>query len=372
MIGRSTFDLQPVLRDARRERGRGCASAERALDLPVRRRAVCASWPPTATPAELQRLPRADIRSRPGAGAPPARAVARAAHHPHPRRPARTPSTAYGAPSVAADPDRARRPDAAGGTSCSGVIVDLPARGPAVHRQQIALLETFADQAVIAIENARLFEELQERTDELTRSVEELQALGEVGQARQLVARPRDGADHHRRARQPARRRRRGHRLRVRRAAEALRAPRHRQISPTSWSRSLRRTPIRRGEGVVGRMARDRASRSRSPTSPRPAPTPARLRDVLLRGGHRAAAGRAAPARGSGPRRAQVIRDGRPGEFPQRGRRPAPDVRHPVGAGDPERPAVPRARGEEPAARGGRPAQVASSWPTCATSCARR
>jgi two-component system, NtrC family, sensor kinase len=49
--------------------------------------------------------------------------------------------------------------------------------------QQLALLETFADQAVIAIENARLFQELQERTQALTRSVEELQALGEVSQA---------------------------------------------------------------------------------------------------------------------------------------------------------------------------------------------
>jgi signal transduction histidine kinase/putative methionine-R-sulfoxide reductase with GAF domain/HAMP domain-containing protein len=49
--------------------------------------------------------------------------------------------------------------------------------------KQIALLETFADQAVIAIENVRLFKELQERTQELTRSVEELRALGEVGQA---------------------------------------------------------------------------------------------------------------------------------------------------------------------------------------------
>ena len=48
---------------------------------------------------------------------------------------------------------------------------------------QVELLRTFADQAVIAIENVRLFAELQARTQELTRSVEELRALGEVGQA---------------------------------------------------------------------------------------------------------------------------------------------------------------------------------------------
>ena len=49
--------------------------------------------------------------------------------------------------------------------------------------QQIALLQTFADQAVIAIENVRLFTELEARTTQLTRSVGELKALGEVGQA---------------------------------------------------------------------------------------------------------------------------------------------------------------------------------------------
>ena len=48
---------------------------------------------------------------------------------------------------------------------------------------QIALLQTFADQAVIAIENVRLFTELQARTAELTHSVEQLTALGEISRA---------------------------------------------------------------------------------------------------------------------------------------------------------------------------------------------
>ena len=49
--------------------------------------------------------------------------------------------------------------------------------------KQIALVTSFAAQAVIAIENTRLLSELRQRTDELGRSVGELRALGEVSQA---------------------------------------------------------------------------------------------------------------------------------------------------------------------------------------------
>ena len=49
--------------------------------------------------------------------------------------------------------------------------------------RQIELVTTFADQAVIAIENVRLFKELEARTAELTQSVGQLTALGEISRA---------------------------------------------------------------------------------------------------------------------------------------------------------------------------------------------
>jgi two-component system, NtrC family, sensor kinase len=73
-------------------------------------------------------------------------------------------------------------PMARDGLPIEAITVNRTQPGP-FHEREIALLQTFADQAAIAIENARLFEEVQARSRELARSVAELRALGEVSRA---------------------------------------------------------------------------------------------------------------------------------------------------------------------------------------------
>ena len=100
-------------------------------------------------------------------------------------------------PDVAEDPERLEARDLAHvvgfrgvlsvpmlreGSPIGAITVWRATVGPFSDRQ-IALLETFASQAVLAIENVRLFQELRARTAELGRSVDELTALGDVGRA---------------------------------------------------------------------------------------------------------------------------------------------------------------------------------------------
>src|SRR5437867_3719267 len=118
--------------------------------------------------------------------------------------------------------------------------------------KQIDLVTTFADQAVIAIENVRLLKELQARTAQLTRSVEELKDLGETSQAvsstldletvlATIVSRAVQLSGSYS-----------GIVYEFEEATQSFHARATHQITPEHLQ-TLRATPIRLGEGAIGR-----------------------------------------------------------------------------------------------------------------------
>jgi signal transduction histidine kinase/DNA-binding response OmpR family regulator len=171
----------------------------------------------------------------------------------------------------------------------AGVIACWRAEARAFTDRQITLLQIFAEQAVIAIENVRLFKELEARTADLTRSVGELEALGEVSQTlgstldletvlSTIVSRANQlaGTDS----------------CTVYEYDEAteqllLRATHNLSDEVVAVAR---RSPIRRGEGVAGRMAVTHQP-VQIPDIARAGAYHGPLRDVLLRTGTRALLG---------------------------------------------------------------------------------
>ena len=66
------------------------------------------------------------------------------------------------------------------GDELLGVILTYRLEVRPFTQKQIELVETFADQAVIAIENVRLFDDVQTRTRELSESLQQQTATADV------------------------------------------------------------------------------------------------------------------------------------------------------------------------------------------------
>jgi signal transduction histidine kinase len=167
-----------------------------------------------------------------------------------------------------------------------GVIeVARAERGP-FSDSEVELLKTFADQAVIAVENVRLFKELQARTGELTQSVEKLTALGEVSRAVSSTLDVETVLD-----------------TIVSRASQLAGAAgcsiyeydegaeqfelRATHNADTAFVAALRAVPLRKGEGLMGRAAKMREP-IQIPDITQPGAYQSSVRDTLIRFGYHA------------------------------------------------------------------------------------
>ena len=221
--------------------------------------------------------------------------------------------------------------------------------------KQIELVSTFADQAVIAIENVRLFEEVQERTRELTQSVGELRGLGDVTQAVNST-------------------------LDLQNVLDTIVA-KATQLSGTEagviyvFDEANRQFQVRATYGMTTDMiavinehhadfseAVRAATQRREPDQVADLQPSSRANELVLRLGFHArlVVPLLAPDQIVG---ALVVRRKAPGEFPDEHHRSAQDLRGAIGAGDPEREAIRRDPGQEPPARRWRASTSRSSSP---------
>ena len=175
VISRSAFDLQPIFETVAESAVRLCG-ADKAFILRLDGELLHVVVARNASPELAEFMRQNPIR--PGRGSTAGRAALE-------RRTTQIadvmadPEYTYG--SKAIDPLRTvLAVPMVKGDELLGVILTYRLEVKPFSEKQIALVETFADQAVIAIENVRLFEEVKKRTEELTESLQQQTATADV------------------------------------------------------------------------------------------------------------------------------------------------------------------------------------------------
>src|SRR5262249_14220115 len=175
VISRSAFDLQPIFETVAESAVRLC-EADKAFILRFDGELLHPVVAHNASPELTEFMRQNPIR--PGRDSTSGRAALerRTTHIPDVMA---DPEYTYG--SKAIDPVRTvLAVPMLKGDELLGVILTYRLEVKPFSEKQIALVETFADQAVIAIENVRLFEAEQARTRELSESLEQQTATSEV------------------------------------------------------------------------------------------------------------------------------------------------------------------------------------------------
>ena len=178
VISRSAFDLQPVFETVAESSVRLCGADKAFIfrfDGELLRMVAAYNSPPEF----MEWVAQNPIRPGRHSGSARAALERRTVHIPDVQA---DPEYSYGAKSVEAIRTILGVPILKG-DELLGVIMIYRLEVKPFTDTQIGLVETFADQAAIAIENVRLFDEVQARTTALGRSVQELSALSEVSQA---------------------------------------------------------------------------------------------------------------------------------------------------------------------------------------------
>jgi GAF domain-containing protein len=175
VISRSAFDLRPVFESIAESAVRLCGARLAFIyrfDGEVLR--MVADY---ATPAEFKKW-MAEHPIRPGRDSASGRAaLERRTIHIHDVQ--TDPEYSFGAKDIEAFRTVLTVPMLKG-DDLLGVILTYRLEVRPFTDKQIALLESFADQAVIAIENVRLFDEVQARTEELSASLQQQTATADV------------------------------------------------------------------------------------------------------------------------------------------------------------------------------------------------